>query len=85
MVEFTHYFIYGNPPEDFTREKMEEWSSTVPKKFNMELVYFGVSIGTAEDLLVVLNGKVTDFEKLYTQEYGPPLIDRRTTFGGTWS
>ena len=25
MVEFTHYFIYGNPPEGFTMEKMEEW------------------------------------------------------------
>jgi hypothetical protein len=57
---------------------MEEWSSTVPKKFNMELVYFGVSIGTTEDLVIVLKGKITDLR-------APPVIDRRTTFGGTWS
>ena len=62
MVEFTHYFIYGNPPEGFTMEKMEEWLK-VPKKMNMEVVYYGVSIGTAEDFLIVLKGKVTDFEK----------------------
>ena len=37
MVEFTHYFIYGNPPEGLTQEKYEEWASTVPKKFNMEV------------------------------------------------
>ncbi len=84
MVEFTHYFIYGNPPEGWSAEKMEEWSSKVPKKFNMEVVYSGVSIGTAEDLVIVLKGKITDFEKLYSRDYAPPINDRRTTFGGKW-
>ena len=46
MVEFTHYFIYGNPPEDFTVEQMEAWAK-VAEKMNMEVVYWGVSIGTA--------------------------------------
>ncbi len=32
----------------------------------MEVVYGGVSIGVAEDYLIVLKGKITDFEKLYT-------------------
>ena len=85
MVEFTHYFIYGNPPEGLTQEKYKEWASTVPKKYNMEVVYGGVSIGTAEDYLIVLKGKITDFEKLYTTTNAPPLIDRRTTFGGNWT
>ena len=84
MVEFTHYFIYGNPPEDFTVEQMEEWVKVV-EKMNMEVVYWGVSIGTAEDFLIVLKGKITDFEKLYSREYGPPISDRRTTFGGRWN
>jgi hypothetical protein len=64
---------------------MDAWTSTVPKKSNIELVYFGVSIGTTEDLVIVLKGKITDFEKLYSRDYAPPVIDRRTTFGGTWS
>jgi hypothetical protein len=85
MVEFTHYFVYGNPPEGFTREQMMEWVEKVPKKFNMECVYWGVSIGTTEDFLVVLKGKITDFEKLYSRDYAPPITDRRTTFGGVWS
>ena len=84
MVEFTHYFVYGNPPEGFTMEKMEEWLK-VPKKMNMEVVYYGVSIGTAEDFLIVLKGKITDFEKLYSRDTAPPLEDRRTTFGGKWN
>ncbi len=57
MVEFTHYFIYGNPPEELSPEKYEEWASEIPKKFNMEVVYGGVSIGAAEDYLIVLRGK----------------------------
>jgi len=81
MAKFTHYFIYGNAPEDFSREKMLEWGNTVPKKFNMEVVFSGISYGTTEDILVILKGKVTDFEKLYSIEDAPPIIDRRTTIG----
>lgn len=84
MVEFTHYFIYGNPPPDFTIDKLEEWTK-VAEKMNMEVVYSGVSIGTAEDILIVLKGKITDFEKLYSRDTAPPIIDRRTTFGGKWN
>ena len=84
MVEFTHYFVYGNPPEGFTMEQMEEWLK-VPEKMNMEVVYYGVSIGTAEDFLIVLKGKITDFENLYSRDSAPPLTDRRTTFGGKWN
>lgn len=84
MANFTHYFVYGNTGPDFTIEKMKEWEEKVPKKHNMELVFSGVSYGTTEDILVVLKGKVTDFEKLYTLEDAPPIIDRRTTIGGSW-
>ena len=83
MAKFTHYFIYGNAPEDFSPEKLEEWGATVPKKFNMELVWTGISYGTTEDFLVILKGKVTDFEKLYSREDSPPIVDRRTTLGGS--
>ena len=85
MAQFTHYFIYGNAPEPNTPEKLTEWAEKVPKKFNMELVWTGISYGTTEDFLVILKGKVTDFEKLYSRETAPPLKDRRTTLGGTWS
>ena len=84
MAKFTHYFIYGNTGEDFSFEKMKEWEAKVPKKFNMELVWSGISYGTTEDILVILKGKVTDFEKLYTMEDSPPIIERRTTIGGSW-
>jgi len=83
MANFTHYFIYGTAPDDFTPEKLEEWGATVPKKFNMELVWLGVSYGTVEDFLVILKGKVTDFEKLYTLQDSPPLNDRRSVMGGS--
>ena len=84
MAKFTHYFVYGNTGPDFTLEKMKEWEEKIPKKFNMELVFSGVSNGTTEDILVILKGKVTDFEKLYTIEDAPPIIDRRTIIGGSW-
>ncbi len=83
MAKFTHYFVYGNMGEDWSREKFVEWGKTVPKKHNMELVFLGISYGTTEDALVVLKGEVADFERLYTVADAPPLIDRRTTLGGS--
>ena len=84
MAKFTHYFVYGNAGEGFSLEKMKEWEETVPKKYNMKLVFSGISYGTTEDILVVLEGKVADFEKLYTIQEAPPITDRRTTIGGSW-
>ena len=84
MADFTHYFVYGNAGEGFSLEKMKEWEEKVPKKYNMKLVFSGISYGTTEDILVVLKGKVTDFEKLYTMTEAPPITDRRTTLGGSW-
>ena len=84
MAKFIHYFVYGNAGEGFSVEKMKEWEEKVPKKYNMELVFSGISYGTTEDILVVLKGKVTDFEKLYTIQEAPPITDRRTTIGGSW-
>ena len=84
MAKFTHYFVYGNAGEGFSLEKMKEWEDTIPKKHNMKLVFSGISYGTTEDILVVLKGKVSDFEKLYTIEEAPPITDRRTTIGGSW-
>ena len=83
MVEFTHYFIYGYPTEGGAKA-VEEWTK-VAEKMNMEVVYWGVSIGTTEDVLIVLKGKISDFEKLYSEKTVPPLKDRRTTFGGKWN
>ena len=49
----------------------------------MELVFSGVSVGTAEDMIVVLKGKVTDFEKLYSMEQASrAIIDREAMFDG---
>ena len=58
MAKFTHYFVYGNAGEGFSLEKMKEWEETVPKKYNMKLVFSGISYGTTEDILVVLEVKV---------------------------
>ena len=84
MVKFTHYLIYGYPDGDDFREKMDAWAKTA-EKMNMKMVKWGVSIGTSEDILVIVKGDITDFEKLYSAEHGPPIRDRRTTFLGDWS
>ena len=82
LAKFTHFFVYGNAGDDWSPEKFIEWGETVPKKFNMKLVFSGVSYGTTEDFLVVLKGSVNDFERLYTVQDAPPISDRRTTLGG---
>jgi hypothetical protein len=83
MAKFTHFFVYGNAGDDWDTDKFIEWGKTVPKKHNMKLVFSGVSYGTTEDFLVVLEGSVNDFEKLYTMKDAPPITDRRTTIGGS--
>ncbi len=83
MAKFTHYFIYGNASDDFSPDKLEEWGATVPKKYNMELVWLGVSYGTSEDFLVILKGNITDFEKMYTIENVPPIVGVRSHMGGS--
>jgi hypothetical protein len=83
MAKFTHFFVYGNGGDGWDVQKFIKWGKTTPKKFNMDLVFSGVSYGTTEDFLVVLKGSVNDFEKLYTVEDAPPISDRRTTFGGS--
>ena len=68
--------------EDF-QKAMTEWEKTVKAK-NMEIVYWGASIGTPEALVVCLKGSVMDFERLYGPGTMPPIVNNRTNLVAEW-
>ena len=81
MVKFGYYLIYGNPDgtAQDTVDAMKKWSKTAKEK-NCEVVFWGFSFGTSEDVVIAVKGSVTDFENLYGPGSVPPIKDRRTTF-----
>ena len=65
------------------QKALEEWGKTAKTK-NMEILYWGASIGTQERIVICLKGSVTDFERLYGPGTMPPIINNRTNLVAEW-
>jgi len=83
LAKFGYYLIYGNPIGTMaeTSKNIKKWAE-VAKQKNCELVFWGASYGTSENIVLAVKGAVTDFEELYSVDSLPPISDRRTTFVG---
>jgi len=84
-MKVKYILIWGTPDpkvEDF-QKALQEWEKTVKAK-NMEILYWGASIGTQEGVVICLKGSVADFERLYGPGTTPPIVNNRTNLVAEW-
>jgi len=71
MPKFKYYIVYGNGKGYESIEKFNEAFEKfgkVLKKYNMELLFYGGSMGTQEGLVYVMKGNMEDYQSMYGNE-----------------
>ncbi len=86
-MKFGYYIVYGNAkPVTKSEERIETFEKfgKVLKKYNMELVFWGGSFGTQENMVYVMKGTMEDYQSLFNNpdyhDADPNESGQRTNF-----
>ncbi len=70
-MKFRYYIVYGNGKGYESIEKFNEAFEKfgeVLKKYNMELIFWGGSMGTQEGAVYVMKGTMEDYQSIFGNE-----------------